>query len=333
MDVRKLVLLVGALLIAGITAVVARNMFAGNAVPVAAGGSANIGAPAEADGPAVLVAKKPLTLGTIIAADMLAYQPWPKDMVDGAYFLKGQTDISTLVGKVVRFDIAAGQPVPQGAMVGPGERGFLAAALGPGMRALTISVSDTTGGGGFIFPGDRVDIVLTQEVTGEGQPLKVSETILRNVRVLAIDQTVAANPAEPKVGRTVTLELTPKFSEKVAVAQSIGTLSLSLRSLADSATELDRAIASGEVEVAANQDSKADRALEMALARQPTDVGASVTTGAEVSRFQRSTPPPQPKRSSDGGEARSADRGDKPAGPVIQVARGTAVTAVAIGTN
>ena len=333
MDVRKLVLLVGALLIAGITAVLARNMFAGNATSVAVGGSANIAAPADAEGPEVLVAKKPLTLGTIIAADMLTYQPWPKDMVDNAYFLKGQTDIQSLVGKVVRFDIASGQPVAQGALVGPGERGFLAAALGPGMRALTISVSDTTGGGGFIFPGDRVDIVLTQEITGEGPPLKVSETILRNVRVLAVDQTVAANPAEPKVGRTVTLELTPKFSEKVAVAQSIGTLSLSLRSLADAASELDRAIANGEVDVAANQTSEADRALELALARQPTDVNTSVTTGAEVSRFQRSSPPPQPKRSGDGDAARSGDGDKKPAGPVIQVARGNAVTAVPIGTN
>ena len=85
------------------------------------------------------------------------------------------------------------QPVTRGALIRPGERGFLAAALAPGMRAVTVAVSATSGVAGFVFPGDRVDIVLTQEVEGggDGAALRVSETIIRNIRVLAVDQRIA----------------------------------------------------------------------------------------------------------------------------------------------
>src|SRR3546814_7727853 len=112
------------------------------------------------------------------------------------------------------------------------EGGFLAAALGPGMRAVTVSGSTTSGVAGFVFPGDRVDLVLTQEVTGDGDSLKVSETVLRNVRVLAADQRMNRVDEEGKPvvqsASTVTLEVTPKIAEKIAVAQTIGQLSLSL---------------------------------------------------------------------------------------------------------
>jgi len=323
MDVRKLVLLVGALLIAGVTAFMARSMFADGAVATAK-------AAPEPPGNEVLVAAKPLPLGTIIAADMLVFQPWPKDMVEKAYFQKGETDPATLVGKVVRHTIMAGQPVAQGALVGPGENGFLAAALSPGMRAITVSVSITSGVGGFVFPGDRVDLVLTQEVPGaEGQPLRTSETIVRNLRVLAVDQRVDDTTTEAKVGRTATLEVTPKLVEKIAVARTFGSLSLSLRSIAESAAELDRAIAAGEVEVGENQDAAADRALELAIARMPSDINPTYTTGGDVSRFQRSTLPAQrstavPAASAPASVALSS------AGPVVRVARGNNVSVVSL---
>src|SRR3546814_7933306 len=111
-----------------------------------------------------------------------------------AYYAKGQegsVNPADLLGTVVRNEITAGQPVTQGSLIKPGERGFLAAALGPGMRAVTVSVSTTSGVAGFVFPGDRVDLVLTQEVTGAGASLKVSATVRRNVRVLAADLRLA----------------------------------------------------------------------------------------------------------------------------------------------
>ncbi|MBM3927462.1 MAG: Flp pilus assembly protein CpaB, partial [Sphingomonadales bacterium] len=138
MDGRKIILLVGALLIAGITAFMARSLMSGAAAPVAAAGQP---APVVIDGPEVLVATKPLPVGTIIDATALKFQPWPKELVENAYFLKQGTDLKNVVGTVVRFAIPAGQPVTQGALVKPGDRGFLAAALGAGMRAVTVPVS------------------------------------------------------------------------------------------------------------------------------------------------------------------------------------------------
>jgi pilus assembly protein CpaB len=124
------------------------------------------------------------------------------------------------------------------------------------MRAVTVSVSAKTGVGGFVFPGDRVDMMLTQAVSGgeSGQELKATETILRNLRVLATDQatdttTSPEGKTEVRSFSTVTLEVTPRIAEKIQVAETIGTISLSLRSIADNQSDLERAIASGAVDV------------------------------------------------------------------------------------
>lgn len=319
MDVRKLIILVGALLFAGVAAFAARSLFSGgDAVATAAA------APVEPVGTEVLVAAKALPLGTIITPEMLTFQPWPKDMVEKAYYLKGQTDPATLAGKVVRRTITAGQPVTQGALIGPGESGFLAAALSPGMRAITISVSATTAVGGFIFPGDRVDLVLTQDVAEAG--LRTAETIVRNLRVLAIDQRVDETSTQAQVGSTVTLEVTPKLVEKISVAQGLGSLALSLRSIAENAAELDRAIAAGEVNVETNDDA-ADRAMELALAKQPTDSNPTYTTSPEVSRFRRAA------AAAPAGGANAPVAPALPRGPVVRVARGNQVSEVALGVN
>ena len=194
-------------------------------------------------GDEILVATRALPVGTIITPDSFRFQPWPKNLIEDVYFMKEGTDIETLAGTVVRIPITAGQPMTKGSLVAPGDRGFLAAALGPGMRAVTIPVSGLTGVAGFIFPGDRVDLMLTQSVQGEGPELKVSETVIRNLRVLATDNRVTASKNEEgqqvaKTAKLVTLEATPKIAEQISVAQTLGTLSLSLRSLADSAADL-----------------------------------------------------------------------------------------------
>ena len=180
-------------------------------------------------------------------------------VVFGIYFTWFWAKGQTLAQKTWHIRVVGqdGQPITQGSLVGPNDRGFLAAALGPGMRAVTVPVSTTSGVAGFVFPGDRVDVILTQEVTGggDGPALKVSETIVRNLRVLATDQRIDSKDEEGKtVVKTfsmVTVEATPRLAEKVAVAQSLGTLSLSLRSIADNTAELERAVASGEVKLPA----------------------------------------------------------------------------------
>ena len=135
-----MMLLVGALIIAIGTALLARSMFAGAAAP-----SADAAAIDAAKGPKVLVAQRALPTGTIITADAVSYQAWPNDMVQDAYFINGEADVSKLLGTVVRFPVTAGEPITQGSLVAPGDRGFLAAALGPGMRAVTVPVSAKTG--------------------------------------------------------------------------------------------------------------------------------------------------------------------------------------------
>ncbi|HTN15982.1 MAG TPA: Flp pilus assembly protein CpaB [Sphingomonadaceae bacterium] len=339
MDRKKLVLLLGALIIAIGTAMAARSMFAGSSAPQAEA------APPEPEGPKVLVAQRALPVGTIITADAIAYQLWPKEMVQDAYFIDGEADMNTLLGTVVRHPITAGEPVTQGSLVAPGDRGFLAAALGAGMRAVTVPVSAKTGVGGFVFPGDRVDLVLTQTVRGndEGAPLKAAETILRNIRVLATDQsTETTHTPDGKTVvrdfRTVTLEVTPKIAEKVAVAQTIGTLSLSLRSIADNQSDLERAIASGEVNVPDGASkTEEEKILRTALAR-PRDGASSFVTGGDVSRFQRSsmprTGPQAPTQAmAYNGNSNGAPRAVAPVrtGPIVNVTRGKNTVAVPVG--
>ena len=338
MDVKKVALLVAALVIAVVTAVMAKNMFVG------AGAAQAEAAPAVPLGPKILVARKALPVGTIIDQESLTYQAWPKEMVQNAYYVEGgpDGDISKLLGTVVRNPITAGQPVTRGSMVGPNDRGFLAAALGPGMRAVTVPVSATSGVAGFIFPGDRVDVVLTQEVAGggDGPPLRVSETIVRNMRVLATDQRIDSKDEEgktvPKVFSTVTLEATPRIAEKVAVAQSVGLLSLSLRSIAENAAELERAVASGEVKVTGTGNPQEERQLLLAIANRPADNNTTFTTGADVSRFQRRTVPAREGKGDERSSASSsagAVGGAVPSGPVVRVSRGNNVTVVSVGAR
>lgn len=324
MDRKKVILLVAALLIAAITAFMARSMFSGASAPKAV---ASMVKPADT-GPKVLVATRALPVGTIITADSFRYQPWPEELIESAYFTEGagsptpepdeakgeakdkdkepeevvdEAPMSSgdLIGTVVRNAITAGQPITRGSLVKPGDRGFLAAALGPGMRAVTVPVSALTGVAGFVFPGDRVDIVLTQNVAGPGgPPLKVSETIMRNLRVLATDQR-STNVADAE-GNTVvrkyklvTIEATPSLAERITVAQSIGTISLSLRSLADNAAELEQALASGEINIPEGATAEQEASIMRSVAQRPTGGKSSYTTGGDVSRFQRSTIPAQ----------------------------------------
>jgi pilus assembly protein CpaB len=231
----------------------------------------------------------------------------------------------------------------RGALVGPNDRGFLAAALGPGMRAITVPVNSSTGVAGFVFPGDRVDIVLTQEVAGggDGPPLKVSETVVRNVRVLATDQRTDSKGEDGKTlvktFSNVTLEATPRIAEKVAVAQSIGQLSLSLRSIADNSSELERAIASGEVKVPEGTNPSQERQMLLAVANRPIDTNTTYSTGGDVSRFQRRSVPARAPASGGGQVSNAALAGGASAGvaagPVVRVARGNNVTVVPVGAR
>jgi len=153
---------------------------------------------------------------------------------------------ASLHGALVRRYIDPDMPVTRDDVIRVRDRGFLAAVLEPGTRAISISVDAATGVAGLIWPGDRVDVILTQDIEAGasiGERI-ASETVLRDIRVIAVDQDIAQG-AEPsaasKSGRvpsTVTLQVTPENADKVAVAQHLGHLSLAVRAISDGGVEL-----------------------------------------------------------------------------------------------
>ncbi len=219
----------------------------------------------------VLVAAKDIEVGSKIAAADLRWQVWPKDAINSAYFTmeRNPNAIEEQTGGVVRTQLFANGPITPGKILKSGDAGFMSAILEGGMRAYTVKASPDLGAGGFILPGDRVDVIHAKQVdtsAAEAPTTGVSElnskTIVENVRVLAIDQTVS-DPKEGKatssiVGKTVTLEVSPQQAEIIANAEVQGTMSLSLRSLErrDDGTFADRE-AKAAAELAATR-SKSD---------------------------------------------------------------------------
>jgi pilus assembly protein CpaB len=233
MNPRTLILALVALSIAGATALFARHWLESQRAVVVATAPAPT---PTVESTEVLVAKESIPAGTFVKRDHLRWQPWPDNGVAESYAVKGKADMADFVGAVVRQGITAGEPITSFRVVRPGDRGFLAAVLKPGTRAVSVSVSPETGISGLVFPGDRVDLILAQgfrEINAEQAPMRrASETVLTDIRVIAIDQKTNDQNEKAAVVKTVTLEVTPKQAERVAVAAELGKLSLSLRSLA-----------------------------------------------------------------------------------------------------
>lgn len=182
----------------------------------------------------ILVAKQNLPQGTLLQPGHLHWQAWPESGVAASYVVRDKRKLEEFVGSVVRAGIAAGEPISDTRVVFPGERGFLAAVLEVGMRAVTVPIDATSGIAGFVFPGDRVDLILTHspDRSDNGrQKRKASETVLADVRVLAIDQRTNDQVSKPDLGRTATLEVTAKQAEMIPIITELGKLSLALRSL------------------------------------------------------------------------------------------------------
>jgi pilus assembly protein CpaB len=343
MDVKKIVLIVGAMILALGAAFGVNQLMRGSTAPAARAAAA----PAI-DGPKVIIATRALPVGTILTADSLRFQPWPEGLVKpDQYYVEGQANLAALTGSVVRVAIPSGAPVTKGALVNPSDRGFLAAALAPGMRAISIPLSAEQGVSGFVFPGDRVDLMLTMQFENQNQSdgdktkLYTTETIVRNLRVLAVDQrsvpTDENGSSTPAVYSTVTIEATPVIAEKIAVARSAGTLSLALRSIADTQGQLEEAIASGSVSVPHDGDARGEARMLVGDDARPSDRGGSPVTGGDVSRYLRRTLPP-PTRPTATGATPDAG-GQNPAaaaefsGPRVRVVRGDQVTIVPVGGN
>lgn len=231
-NIKSIVLIGIALVVAGITAMLARSLIT---APEPTTSGSQIVEKIVASKMKILVAAVNMPVGYFIKPDDLVWQSWPDETVHESYVQQDSAiTLDSFNGAVVRSATSSGEPILENRMVKPGNRGFMAAVLPAGKRAISIRITATTGNAGFVFPGDRVDILLTHQVAIKDKTRKkarISETILRNVRILAINQRTDNPTHTPSIGQTATLEVTPKEAEIISLAKNIGELSLILRSL------------------------------------------------------------------------------------------------------
>ncbi len=196
----------------------------------------------------VLVANADMEVGQRVEPADLAWLEWPEKALNPSYLTQGKNPsaLEDYAGSIARVRISKNEPVNERKLINAGDAGFMAAVLAPGMRAVAVEISVETGAGGFILPNDRVDIILTREIEiisgSEITTTFVSQTIFKNVRVLAIDQTFReVDDEQVVVGSTATLELNGADSEMLARADASGDISLALRSVADMSLTVDGA--------------------------------------------------------------------------------------------
>jgi pilus assembly protein CpaB len=187
----------------------------------------------------VLVARADIPMGQVLAPGDMQWQTWPTSASSGNFIRKNNRPqaMEELASMIARVPFVAGEPIREAKLVNAKGSGYMAAILPTGMRAVSTQISPETSAGGFILPNDRVDVILTRRDANadkSGGDAKTSETVLSNIRVLAIDQNVEEKGGQKVVvGKTATLELTPGQAETLVLSQQIGTLSLSLRSITD----------------------------------------------------------------------------------------------------
>jgi pilus assembly protein CpaB len=172
----------------------------------------------------IVVANRPLRFGEELSASALREMPWPQDALPAGTF--GKIAELTSAKRVVLMPMETNEAILASKITGPGERATLSAVLDPGMTAVTVRVNDVEGVAGFVLPGDRVDVLLTRQ--GE-KNTAATDVVLEDARVLAIDQLADAKTDKPSVVKAVTLEVNVTDGEKVALASTVGTLSLLLR--------------------------------------------------------------------------------------------------------
>ncbi|MDP3738238.1 MAG: Flp pilus assembly protein CpaB [Hyphomonadaceae bacterium] len=196
----------------------------------------------------VMVAAKDIAYGDKIVPDYVRMVDWPEASVPKDAIL---TRADLLEGpeapRIALRPMTAGEPYLKSKVSGFGERPILSRKLAEGMRAFTVRINDVSGVGGFILPGDRVDILLTRQLNNSGRDNLATDVILQNVSVLGIDQLSNENTEAPVLGKSATFEVTPEQAQKLALAAQVGTLSLSLRNYAALTEEKTSQIAASDL--------------------------------------------------------------------------------------
>ncbi len=232
MNLTRILILVGALGAAGLAAFLARGLIGGGQNQAEAAPNMQL--------TEIVVAAHAIEVGTKIMPGDLKWQGWPKSALDPSFITKEaqpQALEETAEGSVSRMPLVAGEPVTGQKVIKADGAGFLAAVLTPGKRAVGVKLSAERGAGGFILPNDRVDVVMTRKLGTDASGVAEyrAATVLRDVRVLAVDQTSQEEgDSKSIVGKTATLELSAQQAEVIALAEAMGDLSLSLRSLTSS---------------------------------------------------------------------------------------------------
>lgn len=218
-----------------------------------------------------LVAARSIPAGSLLRNEDLGVREVPTGEAGEGVLRDTAETRAELAGALVRRYLEAGEPIALGDVLRPRDRGFLAAVLRPNMRAITVGVDAITGAAGLIWPGDRVDLLLTQKLDDAVTQLSrrvVGETVLNDVRVIAVDQQLTQGAAgasaspEGRIARTVTLEVTPEEAERVAVAAQLGRLSLTIRAMAVDQVEegpARRSVFGGDVSPALSQADPVER--------------------------------------------------------------------------
>ena len=235
----------------------------------------------------VVVAKQALRFGTELNASMLQEVPWPSNALPSGTYAKIQ-DIVSGGRRVVLSAIEANEPVLALKITGPGQRATLSALVKPGMKAVTIRVNDVEGVGGFVLPGDHVDVVLTRQVEKGNATTQV---VLQNTRVLAVDQTADERAAKATVAKSITLEVDTIDAQKLWLASSVGSLSLLLRKAGETAEVRTRKVTLNDL--GTNEPVSTDKAATVtvvvtrASAKQEYTVPAEGSYGASGATERR----------------------------------------------
>jgi pilus assembly protein CpaB len=191
----------------------------------------------------IVVASKPLRFGAELGGTSLREIQWPEESVPAGAFNK-ISDLTSNGRRVVLTPIEANEPVLASKITGSGQRATLSALLQDGMKAVTIRVNDVEGVAGFVLPGDRVDVVLTRQ---QDKNLAATDVVLQNVRVLAVDQVADERTDKPSLAKAITLEVEVTAAQKLALAATVGTLSLALRKAGEAASANTRRITLGDL--------------------------------------------------------------------------------------
>ena len=258
----------------------------------------------------VYVPAHELAVGTIIAPERLSRMEMPESAISGQMIVADADGTAFLAGSVARQVLPQGVPIARSAVVQPGDRGFLAAVLPKGKRAITIAISEVAGIGGLILPGDRVDLILTYSVSGDiidaEREIRASETVMRNIRVLALDQRLGPVLPDEKDGKkaesqpiatTATLEVTPRQAEVITLGQTLGSLSLVLNSVRDGGEPAEIAARDKTEEVALGGLGPQPDPRHMTLDSDVTSLlQREVATGAKTQTAGGESPVPRPDR-------------------------------------